>query len=255
VDDWDFLFNPQWVIDEAIFRVLAQSRGPTTVPVTIESPSSNDADSYPATPDDTDDFLPRYEFVNEHTAELQMALHRWAHENNLHQQEHLQFEDDMGAAPAYQALHVLHGSLNAFVDYPAMVAQGIQNFRAPPPFDSTGFSVASDDELDPGASPTSLDHSLPTSAVRSTLNEHETATEDFEIEQLHQGSANNKRKNPDGEEGGLFQNGRRKKLRKSLGDVLRQHTIKREALKAAGFSDTNVIRMMAGVRLGSIEAA
>jgi hypothetical protein len=73
------------------------------------------------------------------------------------------------------------------------------------------------------------------------------------METLHQGPVSNKRKNLEGEEGGLFRNGRCKKLRKSPGDHLRRYAIEREALKAAGFTDSSMVHMMAGVRLGCME--
>jgi hypothetical protein len=175
----------------------------------------------------------------------------------------------MGAELAHQALHVLHGPLSSFVDYTAMVALGTQDYRFPDalPFDTIEFMTAPDEELGPTASPTSLDYSLPTSTVRSTaVNEEppanettsvtiDAAWEGIEVEILHQGPVSNKRKNPDGEDGGLFQKGRRKKLRKFPGDRLRKSIIKREALKAAGFTDATAVRMMAGVRLGSVETA
>jgi hypothetical protein len=188
------------------------------------------------------------------------------HDNSLHQQEHLRFEDKMGAEPAHQALHVLHGPLNSFIDYIAMVSQGIQNFWHPilSPSILDDASIVSDEEYSPAASPSSLDHSLPTSTLRSTNIDNPPADtnpisgdnvqEDRQIETMHPGPISNKRKNPEGEEGRLFQSRRCKKLRKSLGDRLRQRTIEKEALKAAGFTDSGVVCMMGGVRLGCVEA-
>lgn len=95
----------------------------------------------------------------------------------MHQQEHLRFEDEMGVEPAYQALHVLHGPLNSFVDYIAMVSQGVQNFRHLTLSLSIldNVSTTSDNEYSPAASPTSLDHSLPASTLHSTANETQLA--------------------------------------------------------------------------------
>jgi hypothetical protein len=235
----------------------------------VGSPSSYADSSYPATPAEANEPLPVFETSGTHSARLQAALYQWARENRAHQDEHLCFEDEMGAEPAHQALHILHGPLSSFVDYPAMVALGTQDYCFPDtiPFDSIEFLTAPDEEFGPAAFATSLDHSLPTSAIRSTVEEGESpangtttfisdaAWDGVKMEILHQGPVSNKRKNPDGEEGGLFQNGRRKKLRKFPGDRLRQTTIKREALKAAGFTDATAVCMMAGVCLGSVETA
>jgi hypothetical protein len=202
------MFNPQWVIDEALYRVLTQSHV-DTVPTTAESASSHDTDSYPATPRDTDEDFgnqqQRYEPYHEHTPELWASLQHWAQNNSLHQQEHLRFEDEMGAKPAYQALHVLHGPLNSFIDYVAMVSQGIQNFRHPVLSLSIldDASLVSDEEYSPAISPSSLDYSLPMSPLPDDTDSisSEVVQEDRQIEMMHPGLISNKRKNPDGEEG------------------------------------------------------
>ncbi|KAF8204272.1 hypothetical protein K438DRAFT_1964634 [Mycena galopus ATCC 62051] len=64
----------------------------------------------------------------------------------------------------------------------------------------------------------------------------------------------NKRKHPEDEEGGLNQRGRCKKTRKFDGDALRRTVIEREARKAGGALDAQVIALTAGVRLAILEA-
>jgi hypothetical protein len=107
-----------------------------------------------------------------------------------------------------------------------------------------------------------LDHSLPgrslqlpVSADRSTAEDEveSGAPENLEAMEVQQG-AGLKRKNPDGEAGGLNQQGMRKKTSKFFGDSLRRVVLNREAVKATGLSDGTVVRFMAGVRLAILEA-
>jgi hypothetical protein len=82
----------------------------------------------------------------------------------------------------------------------------------------------------------------------------DAASTSVQIELLHPGPSSNKRK-ADGKHEPPYQNGRRKKLRKFTGDLLRCTTIEREAYKATGLTNAHVVRMMAGVRLATIETA
>jgi hypothetical protein len=282
VDDWGFLFNPQWLIDDAISRLLTQSGHSSAVPPLSLSVSSRESTSIPSTPANSADpyhatqHSPQPAFLDTRetsSAELQETLYYWVYEGGLHQQDHLRFEDEMGTEPGHQALRALHGPLNSFVDYTTMSIQGPQDLQHPShlPFVLGRLPIASNDAPDATSSATSLDHSLPTSDMRTTLasvpeeaeeeEDHvyivtiDTSQQSARMDLLHPGPSSNKRKAPDGEHEPPYQNGRRKKLRKFTGDLLRHTTIEREAYKATGLTDARVIRMMAGVRLASIETA
>jgi hypothetical protein len=283
VSDWGFLFNPQWVIEEAVSRLLTQSaQSAHSIPPLSTSASSREPGSFPPTPVSLEDpYHPtqpaQYPLFldtrDTSSAELQETLYYWVYEGGLHQLDHLHFEDDMGAEPAHQALRALHGPLNAFVDYTAMAAQGDQDFQhpSPLPFDFARLPPVSDDAPDELSTSTSLDHSLPTSVERTTLSTIpevaegqgdgdvvilvDASQEGIRMDLLHPGPSSNKRKTPADEREPPYQNGRRKKLRKFTGDLLRQTIIEREAYKATGFTDAHVIRMMARVHLASVEAA
>ncbi|KAJ7810502.1 hypothetical protein B0H14DRAFT_2607274 [Mycena olivaceomarginata] len=146
---------------------------------------------------------------------------RWIYEGKAHQQTHLHFEDEMGCEPANCALRALHGPLSTFVDYAAMAAEGISDLRcpSPPPYGLDNYPPIPDDTPDSDSSSASLDLSLPgrslqlaVSTERSTI-EDEVGSgipDDFEAVDVQQ-SVGSKRKNPDGETGGLNQQGMRKK--------------------------------------------
>ncbi|KAF7361899.1 RT-RNaseH-2 domain-containing protein [Mycena venus] len=263
VEAWDllspFFSNPQRIIDEALSRALPRNSTTISLPSDSATELSGDED-YPSSSDE------------DGAAQIVQDLRLWTYEGNAHQVTHLRFEDEMGSEPANRALRALHGPLSKFVDYPAMAAEGVLNLRCPSPlpfklanFPSVPDSPVSDDLPDVLSAPTSLDFVLPTSAVRSTVGTRQASPallDDGAAGDLITGSGVpdtadivGREWNPDDEEGGLNQNGMRKKTSKFHGDKLRRMVIEREALKATGYTDPVVIRMMAGVRLATLEAA
>ncbi|KAF8196816.1 hypothetical protein K438DRAFT_1967820 [Mycena galopus ATCC 62051] len=234
---------------------------------------SNDPSSTSSESDSGFSCTSRYDFYDDENSDLQESLSFWVREGNEHQRDHRRFENEMGVEPLHQALQALHRPLSFFVNYLAMAGQGVKDIIStafsPSPYYAPVFPVETDTESNPkndpatgaspspSAAPTSLDHSLHASVGRSTATPANLATSDGEweeitVEPLSTGSR--KRKHPDGEEGGLNQQGRRKKTRKFHGDSLRRTVIKREAHKAAGMADERAIRLMAGVRLAVLEA-
>jgi hypothetical protein len=185
VSDWGFLFNPQWVIEEAISRLFSQA-----APSFSASVASSDPSNAPSTPASAENFHPtghRSQYPvfldtrDSSSAELQEALYYWIYEGRLHQQDHLCFEDDMGSEPAHMALRTLHGPLNAFIDYPAMAVHGAQDLQNPSffPLDFSNIPPIADDLPNASTSPTSLDFSLPMSNIRSTLETVNEEPEEF----------------------------------------------------------------------------
>ncbi|KAF8209293.1 hypothetical protein K438DRAFT_2062281 [Mycena galopus ATCC 62051] len=212
----------------------------------------------------------RYEFYDDNNFELHESLSFWVRDGSEHQRDHRRFENEMGVEPFHQALQTLHGPLSFFVDYLAMVGQGVKDLVstafAPSPNHASVFPVDSDIETtEPasGASPgptaihTSLDLTLPAERPTASPTLADSAVSDGEWEEVvvePLGAGTRKCKHPDGEEGGLNQQGRRKRTRKFCGDHLRRTVIKREARKAAGMADERAVRLMAGVRLAVLEA-
>jgi hypothetical protein len=156
---------------------------------------------------------------------------RWIYEGKAHQQTHLHFEDEMGCEPANCVLRALHGPLSTFVDYTAMAAEGIFDLSCPSPlpYGLENYPPIPDNIPSSGLSSASLDHSLPdcspqlpVSADHSTIGGEEESgvLGDFEVAEAQQ-NAGLKRKNPDGEMGGLNQQGMRKKTSKFFGNSLR----------------------------------
>ncbi|KAJ7905741.1 hypothetical protein B0H14DRAFT_2554196 [Mycena olivaceomarginata] len=207
---------------------------------------------------------PRVAPRNPGATQLVHGLMRWIYKGKAHQQTHLHFEDEMGCGPANCALRALHGPLSTFVDYAAMAAEGISDLHcpSPPPYGLDNHPPIPDDTPDSDSSSASLDPSLPgrslplaVSAECSTVEDEAGSgiPDDFEAVDVQQ-SVGSKHKNPDGETGGLNQQGMRKKTSKFVGDSLRCMVLNREAVKATGLSDGTVVRFMAGVRLAILEA-
>ncbi|KAF8173215.1 hypothetical protein K438DRAFT_1981062 [Mycena galopus ATCC 62051] len=213
-----------------------------------EDPSSTSSESYGGF-----SCTSRCEFYADDNSDLHESLSFWVREGNEYQRDHRRFENEMGVEPLHQAVQALHGPLSFFVDYLAMAGQGVKEIISaafpPPPFHMSTFPVEpnmephcgsepSDELPSPIAAPTSLDYSLPSTLGRpigsSALANSATSDGEWEeviIEPLSTGPR--KRKHPDGEEGGLNQQGHRRKTRKFHGDSLRQTVIEREALLEA----------------------
>ncbi|KAF8198322.1 hypothetical protein K438DRAFT_1967068 [Mycena galopus ATCC 62051] len=193
----------------------------------------------------------RYEFYDDNNFELHESLSFWVRDGNEHQRDHRRFENEMGVEPFHQAIQTLHGPLSFFVDYLAMAGQGVKDLVstafAPSPYHASVFPAdsdigtterASDAPPDSTAIPTSLDQSLPAERPTASPTLADSAVSEGEweevvVEPLSTGTR--KRKHPDGEEGGLNQQGRRKRT-------------------PAGMADERAVRLMAGVRLAVLEA-
>ncbi|KAJ7863041.1 hypothetical protein B0H14DRAFT_2575015 [Mycena olivaceomarginata] len=279
VSDWSveefdllppFCVDPQHIVNWAVSRAL-NDLGAMSLGHEFASDEDSDADSregleahaeLPSTAESEEP--PRVAHRDSGSVQLVHELMRWIYEGKAHQQTHLHFEDEMGCEPANCALRALHGPLSTFVDYAAMAAEGILDLccPSPPPYGLENYLLILDDTPSSDASSTSLDHSLPgcslqlpMSADRSTAEDEveSGAPENLEAMEVQQ-SAGLKRKNPDGEAGGLNQQGMCKKTSKFFGDSLRRVVLNREAVKATGLPDGTVVRFMAGVRLAILEA-
>ncbi|KAF8158928.1 hypothetical protein K438DRAFT_1986103 [Mycena galopus ATCC 62051] len=174
----DFMFNPAWIIDEAVARALN---------VTVAEPpaTASTASSTNATPSSNGDLesglyapyhrLPQFSFQPGNPEDVQLALYFWLYDGALQQLDARRFEDKFGSEPAEKALRVLHGPLSRFIDYTAMATEGVHSLQHLAPLASLHpmspipeQSGTSDDGLHPTHSPTSLDHSLPSHSPHST---------------------------------------------------------------------------------------
>ncbi|KAJ7695632.1 hypothetical protein B0H17DRAFT_1131263 [Mycena rosella] len=193
------------------------------------------------------------------TSIQEAALRQWLHDKAMLQLEQIQWEDDCTGAPLHSALRTLYGPLREFLDFLTMAANCIahlelladaasiqQPLPSPPSF-----------HLDPRQSPTSLDFSLPdataahdpglsdttvsaTMTVAATPGTAVIATGDTHTNR--HGKRKFRGDDPEPEQ-------KRKKFRKSHGDILRRAVIEHEAYKAVGLTNTHAICMFTGVRL------
>ncbi|KAF8146052.1 hypothetical protein K438DRAFT_1991221 [Mycena galopus ATCC 62051] len=233
-------------------------------PAEFSSDSDSDGDSeedelFPNTPDlDGRDLAPRYEFFDQHTAQILGELQHWVHAGVAQQEAQNQWEEDLAAEPGNLALQTLHGRLRRFLDYTAMAVEGVlRSPPSPPPYPfMASFQVTPDDEPGPDATSTTLDHSLPTTAD-PTLSVEQLTTNEYpqtgggvkasaegdvtgtinvtEDEASGRPELGTKRKHPEGEQNGLNQH------------------VTREALRASGLTETAAIRLFAGVRHAILE--
>ncbi|KAF8207423.1 hypothetical protein K438DRAFT_2013380 [Mycena galopus ATCC 62051] len=217
----------------------------------LPSCTSNSADPSSTSSESNSGFscTSRYEFYHNDNSKLHNSFSFWVREGNEHQHDHRHFENEMGVEPLHQVLQALHGPLRFFVGYLAMAGQDADS--------NPGTEPTCDVPLSPSAALTSLDHSLPSSVEHMTITPANLAYSNGEWEEITVeplGMGTRKRKHPDGEEGGLNQQGRCKKTLKFHGDSLRRIVIKWEARKATGMADEHAIQLMVGVRLAVLEA-
>ncbi|KAF8210440.1 hypothetical protein K438DRAFT_1959705 [Mycena galopus ATCC 62051] len=306
VETPDFMFNPTWVIDEAIARALnatvaePPATASTASSTNATSSSNGDVESGLHAPFHR---LPQFTFQPGNSEDVQLALYFWLYDGALKQLDARRFEDDFGSEPAEKALRILHGPLRRFVDYAAMAAEGVHNLQDTAPHQFHPLSpvseqdVPSDDFLDSVHSPTSLDFSLPTHVPMHAAHATTSPTlpplvafsgyvpieDNHSAEPLESGSesegggdatqigvgidlrclpegvsspaVDRKRKNPDGDADGEFQQGRRQRaFGKFRGDSLWRQVIENEAFKAAAAravasASPEDIRYFGGVRL------
>ncbi|KAJ7714997.1 hypothetical protein B0H16DRAFT_1742328 [Mycena metata] len=251
----DFLPNPTWVIDDAIARLRLRS------PERIDSASDYPTSSYPTSTDS--DYLTSYALspdpqrshvaatpVNpsetEASAALQENLFHWIHDGNQHMEESIQVEDEWITDPAQRALDLLSGALASFVDNTAAVVDGVQGLlmlaASSGPGNSTNKSSVADapSSIDPtlltlttssqqGVAPPNAVLANPATGANATEIAPSARMRNIPMYPMH--FAPQKRKGPEGEENGFDQVGKRKKF-------------------PTGLTDTKVIELFAGVRLG-----
>ncbi|KAF8189927.1 hypothetical protein K438DRAFT_1971425 [Mycena galopus ATCC 62051] len=173
VETPDFMFNPTWVIDEAVARALnAEAAAPPTTASTASSTNTTTSSNGDDEPGLHAPFhhLPQFTFQPGNPEDLQLALYFWLYDGALKQLDARCFEDDFGSEPAEKALRILHGPLHRFIDYTAMAAEGVHNLQDAAPHRPYPLSpiserdAPSDDSWSHVRSPTSLDFSLPTYA-------------------------------------------------------------------------------------------
>ncbi|KAJ7743388.1 hypothetical protein B0H16DRAFT_1727775 [Mycena metata] len=183
--------------------------------------------------------------------ELQEALIEWAEEGAEQRRTTNHYEEEMVCDPGRQALDILHGSLARFVDYTAMAAEGVEVMQPSSPLTNISVSSNSDSGPDPTQTTTSLDYSLPTdspTSVRRSNAEVDAApaggavlvasdivATGFDIAPMHANGL--KRKRSEGDDGGSSLRGRRRKF----------------PLVATGLTDSRIIELFGGVRLGFLE--
>ncbi|KAF8212174.1 hypothetical protein K438DRAFT_1957943 [Mycena galopus ATCC 62051] len=315
VETPDFMFNPTWVIDEAVARALnAEAAAPPTTASTASSTNATTSSNGDDEPGLHAPFhrLPQFTFQPGNPEDLQLALYFWLYDGALKQLDARRFEDDFGSEPAEKALRILHGPLHRFIDYTAMAAEGVHNLQDAAPHRPYPLSpiserdAPSDDSWSHVRSPTSLDFSLPTyapthpahSITTSALpplvafsgyvpieNNHsaeplESSSESegggeavqigegidstrtgvgIDLRRLPDGvsspAVDRKRKNPEGDADGEFQQGRRQRtFGKFRGEDLWKNVVENETLKAAAAravaaATPEDIRYFGGIRL------
>ncbi|KAJ7709139.1 hypothetical protein B0H14DRAFT_3642281 [Mycena olivaceomarginata] len=268
--------NPAHIIDLAICRALNERYLPGSRSSSdLESDHSRE-DAEAAAEFPQPDFSPRLGRRDPRSEHIRLELQSWTYECNAHRLTHLQHEDEMGSEPANAALRALHGPLSKFVDYVAMAAEGVTNLHhppSPPPYSVSLFVDTPNESPHGNSAPTSLDFSLPITARLPVSAECSTqAGQSYEqegsagqvVSTLESGAdagkrgvegggsemrpkVGTKRKLSDGEAAeGEDRDGTRK--RKSPKTMLN-----REAVKATGLTDDNVVHLMAGVRLALLE--
>ncbi|KAJ7507328.1 hypothetical protein B0H11DRAFT_2319204 [Mycena galericulata] len=224
-------------------RVLRQ-----TPEATILNPQpQNRSPSDPVAPYDV---APQFQSYEESDAEQLVDLRAWTNDGHEHQAAHMRRENEDCGHPLRHALELLHGPLRHLIDYPAMVQEAIHDFRplTPLPIAPTTFDDGYPSSPDFTQVASSLDFSLPPSQPAPGSDECSAGDSN-----TMDTNGPTKRKNPEGEEGGLNQNGARKRFRKFNGDFLRRQVIEREALKATKLMDQEVVCLVAGARLAWLD--
>ncbi|KAJ7841405.1 hypothetical protein B0H14DRAFT_2586993 [Mycena olivaceomarginata] len=132
---------------------------------------------------------------NPGATQLVHELMRWIYEGKAHQQTHLHFEDEMGCEPANSPSWImLLWQPREFPTYAVL---------RPPPYGLNNYPPIPDDTQDSDSSSASLDPSLPGRSLPLAVTKQEAAPpDDFEAVDVQQ-SVGSKRKNPDGETGGV----------------------------------------------------
>ncbi|KAF8130430.1 hypothetical protein K438DRAFT_1999408 [Mycena galopus ATCC 62051] len=311
VETPDFMFNPAWVIDEAVVRAFnASVAGPPTTSAASSTSTTSSTDATTSSNGDAESGLhapfhrlPQFSFQPGNSEDVQLALYFWLYDSALKQLDARRFEDDFGSEPAEKALRILHGPLRRFVDYAAMAAEGERSLQDTAPHQYRPLSpisesdAPSDDSPGPVQSPTSLDFSLPTHGLMHPAHfaassmlpplvafsgyvplednhsaepiESSSGSEEegdatrigvgIDLRRLPEGvsspAIDRKRKNPDGDAEGEFQQGRRQRaFGKFRGDDLWRNVVEKEALKAAAAravaaATPEDIRYFGGIRL------
>ncbi|KAF8211152.1 hypothetical protein K438DRAFT_1959335 [Mycena galopus ATCC 62051] len=283
VETPDFMFNPTWVIDEAVARALnAEAAAPPTTASTASSTNATTSSNETTSPG----------FMRHSTAFHSLLFSQEPRGSSL---DARRFEDDFGSEPAEKALRILHGPLHRFIDYTAMAAEGVHNLQDAAPHRPYPLSpiserdAPSDDSWSHVRSPTSLDFSLPTYAPTHPAHSITTSAlpplwrfpfrvrRGGEAVQIGEGidstrtgvgidlrrlpdgvsspAVDRKRKNPEGDTDGEFQQGRRQRtFGKFRGEDLWKNVVENETLKAAAAravaaATPEDIRYFGGIRL------
>jgi hypothetical protein len=106
-----------------IHEITGNNPSESDISSSAYSAISSSALTSSGTKDSVDDPLqkvPQYNSLLGEMAELHTALYYWAYNRALRQIDTRCYEDEKGSEPAELALHVVHGSLQQFIDYGAM---------------------------------------------------------------------------------------------------------------------------------------
>ncbi|KAJ6586354.1 hypothetical protein DFH09DRAFT_1308387 [Mycena vulgaris] len=153
-------------------------------------------------------------------------LESWVDVGRAHLEEHYANEDFVGGAPIRHAFEILYRT------------RPLPSSAPSPP--------------NPSQSPTSLDFSLPTNTFHS-LHEGAASASSSSSESTAEEGTGAKRKTPDGEHLGQFQEGPRKRFRKLYGESLQRTVVNREAFQEIHEAGPEVVRIFAGIRLAFLE--
>ncbi|KAJ7085662.1 hypothetical protein B0H15DRAFT_801813 [Mycena belliarum] len=197
---------------------------------------------------------PFYQFRDFSPAERDTILEQWIDSGNEHMERHVDTEDLVCGAPLRYVLSALHQHLGHLLDYPAMEADGFARLGA--------LSTAAAEEY--YAMRGRQEEPLTMPLLQASTEDNRNLVERRRVcrkgglrndrpdglDDPESAAAGSKRKVPSDEQRGEFQEGPRKRPRKSRGDLLRRTVINREAFKAAGILDEDTIRKLAGIRYG-----
>ncbi|KAJ7066000.1 hypothetical protein B0H15DRAFT_958401 [Mycena belliarum] len=195
-----------------------------------------------------------YQFHDFSSVERDAILERWIDSGNEHMEKHMDTEDSVCGAPLRYVLSALHQHLGHLLDYPAMEADGFARLGA--------LSTVATEEYD--AMRGNREGPLTMPLLQASAEDDRTLIErrrlcrkgglredrPYGLDDPEGTVAGSKRKAPSDEQRGEYQEGPRKRPRKSRGALLRKAVINREAFKAAGILDEDTIRKLAGIRYG-----
>ncbi|KAJ7036006.1 hypothetical protein C8F04DRAFT_1181781 [Mycena alexandri] len=284
----EFPFSPNDIIDEAIYRIVAQQpdvqlegltadapvanlAAHTTVDssvagVGIALPSSSASDSGDSL--DTQDFLhaveenvgpPLTQNHDESGDVMGINLFHWAEEQMAREDYSRQWDVGFTTSPLQSARQIVWGPLRSMLDFPQMASDNLRDLHHSLATYSSIFDDSSSSSTGSTHDPDTPDRGDMDTDVGDS-NDSNVPLHSALVDNVVDAIAGDAERNSDESETGSKRksgennHGRpRKRFRKFFGDHLRREVIHHEALKAANLLDANVIGNLASIRHGLLE--